>query len=116
MPLGSRSGNASGDFYSGGRNRQMDETTGNHSRGVGGGRPVKKLGVVAKAVAATMSADRLQGVTRTQKDVKNGKISLFLVLPCKPCSFKTDVQVRFDDAYSLFYPSYNFPVIIIIIS
>jgi hypothetical protein len=78
MPLGARSGNAGGDFYNG-RNRQMDTTTGGHSKGVGasGGRPVKKLGVVAKAVTATMSADRMQGVSRTQKDVKNGKVSSF---------------------------------------
>lgn len=79
MPLGARAGNASDDFYNG-RNRQMDSAIGNHSKGVGasGGRPVKKLGVVAKAVAATMSVDRLQGMSRTQKDVKNGKASNFL--------------------------------------
>jgi len=79
MPLDGRSGNASGEFHNSGRNRQMDATTGNHSRGSGasGGRPVKKLGVVAKAVTATMSADRLQqGVARNQKDVKNGKYSI----------------------------------------
>ncbi|XP_025196334.1 inactive ubiquitin carboxyl-terminal hydrolase MINDY-4B isoform X1 [Melanaphis sacchari] len=75
MPLGAYSGNVSGDFYNG-RNRQMDTTVGNHSKGVGtsGGRPVKKLGVVAKAVAATMSTDRVQGVSRTQKDVKNDRV------------------------------------------
>lgn len=87
MPLDERSGNGSGEFYNGGRNHQMDATTGNHSRGAAasGGRPVKKLGVVAKAVAATMSADRLQqGVARTQKDVKNGKYSVFPVCPHKP--------------------------------
>jgi len=78
MPLGARAGNSSDDFYNG-RNRQIDSATGNHSKGVdaSGGRPVKKLGVVAKAVAATMSADRLQGMSRTQKDVKNGKASNF---------------------------------------
>jgi len=78
MPLGARSGNASDDFYND-RNRQMDSATGNHSKGIGasGGRPVKKLGVVVKAVAATMSADKLQGISRAQKDVKNGKASNF---------------------------------------
>lgn len=87
MPLDERFGNGGGEFYNGGRNHQMDATTGNHSRAAGasGGRPVKKLGVVAKAVAATMSADRLQqGVARTQKDVKNGKYSVLPVCPHKP--------------------------------
>jgi len=86
MPLGARFGNSGDDFYNGrGRNHQMDETTGNHSRGAGasGGKPTKKLGVVAKAVAATVSADRLQGVARSQKDVKNGKITMFSVFPRK---------------------------------
>jgi len=84
MPLGARFGNSGDDFYNGrGRNHQMDETTGNQSRGAGasGCRPTKKLGVVAKAVAATVSADRLQGVARAQKDVKNGKMFVFLVFP-----------------------------------
>jgi len=113
MPLGAYSGNASGEFYSGGRNRQnMDSTTGNHSRGAGasGGRPVKKLGVVAKAVAATMSVDRLQqGVARTQKDLKNGKISVFSVFRRKPIVVSNDyLSTRFGDIYTLFRPSCNF--------
>lgn len=77
MPLGSRPGENSGDFS---RNHRTDLSlaTGNcnnNKSGGGassgsGGRLTKKLGVVAKAVAATVSADRQ---TRIYGDVKNGK-------------------------------------------
>lgn len=77
MPLGSRPGESSGDLC---RNYRTDLSlatgSGNNNKsGVGisggsGGRLTKKLGVVAKAVAATVSADRQ---ARAHGDVKNGK-------------------------------------------
>lgn len=78
MPFGSRAGDA------GGRNRRVDfgpppppppltVASGSNGNKSDGSRTVKKLGAVAKAVAATVVAER-QVVARTSlMDVKSGK-------------------------------------------
>lgn len=72
MPLGSRAGDA------GGRNHRVDfgpptAASGSNGNKSDGSRTTKKLGAVAKAVAATVVAER-QVVARTSlMDVKSGK-------------------------------------------
>lgn len=57
-------------------------------------RPTKKLGVVAKAVAATVVSDR-QTVARAPKDTKNGKssvrISCGIFTYARVCTLKSNV-------------------------
>lgn len=60
-------------FISRGLTSKMPLQTVTSSGEDGSCRPMKKLGVVAKAVTAVTGSTDRQGMARTQRDVKNGK-------------------------------------------